>query len=322
MVSRAWPPIALFLVGLGAAILTSASFSLPEVAASTGACQQAYGARPAEIPDWLQTPSGPVDLSTSNRYDYLAGQLLSGGLVDGSNCPSRGLNPDGSANACGLAVSRPAVDAWQNRYDPAILSVSRSLGLPPKVLKAVIAVESQFWPGANWAKGEIGLGQMTNAGADLVLRWRPDVYRQVCLETLGEDTCSIAYVFQNDSFQGLLRGRLLKNIDATCESCVGGIDPKVENQAVSILGETLIASCRQSAYIITSASGKTPNASSSYEDFWRFVLANYHSGAGCLMDALHATPQAASWTDISAGLSPVCAGATGYVRRIEEQIKP
>ena len=321
MVSRAWPPVVLFVLGIGVTILTSSFSTLPDVAPTMTVCQQAYGALPAEIPDWLQTPSGPVDLSTSNRYDYLAGQLLSGGLVEGAACPSRGINPDGSANACGLAISRPAVDAWQNRYDPAILSISQSLGLPPKVLKAVIAVESQFWPGANWARGEIGLGQMTNAGADLVMRWRPDVYRQVCLQTLGKDYCTVAYVFQNSSFQGLLRGQLLKNIDATCGSCTGGIDLEVGNKAVSILGETLIAGCRQSAYIITNTTGKTPNAIFSYEDYWRFVLANYHSGAGCLEDALDSTPKAASWGDVSTGLSPVCAEARGYVRRIEEQIK-
>ena len=33
----------------------------------------------------------------------------------------------------------------------------------------MIAVEFQFWPGASWEKGEIGLGQMTAMGADLLL---------------------------------------------------------------------------------------------------------------------------------------------------------
>ena len=322
MVSRAWPPVILTLVGMSLVLLTSAFLSLPAQAVNPGVCQQVYGSLPASIPEWLQSPVGNADLSTANRYDYLSGRLLASGLVDGSTCSSRGLNPDGSANGCGLGASRTAMLAWQNRYDPTILAVSQSAGLPPKVLKAVIAVESQFWPGADWARIEIGLGQMTGPGADLVLRWRPGVYRGICSLTLGEQGCSTPYVFQDNEAQRMLRGQLLKSIDVTCPECKGGINPDKGQQAVSLLGEALTASCQQSAYMIRTATGSSPATLLSYEDFWRFVLSNYHTGAGCITQALRWTSSPTSWGAISANLSPGCASGAGYIRRIEEQIKP
>jgi len=87
-----------------------------------------------------------------------------------------GLNADGSPNGCGVALSEPAVIEWQNQFNEAIIDAARALRLPPRLLKVVIAVESQFWPGSDWEKGEVGLGQMTEAGADMLLTWRPGVY--------------------------------------------------------------------------------------------------------------------------------------------------
>jgi len=70
-------------------------------------------------------------------------------LVDGATCPAPGLNPDGSANGCGIELTKDHVLIWQNQFDPVILSSSQDTELPLKVVKAVIAVESQFWPAAN-----------------------------------------------------------------------------------------------------------------------------------------------------------------------------
>jgi hypothetical protein len=97
----------------------------------------------------------------------LAAKLLSSGLIDGS------------VNGCGIELATDQVKVWQNRYDPAILTYSRPNDLPPKVVKAVIAVESHFWPAANWTQGEIGLGQMTGYGANLVLMWSLDYYQTI-----------------------------------------------------------------------------------------------------------------------------------------------
>ena len=285
-------------------------------------CAQVYGVTADAIPQWLQNNEAPEDLSTANRYDLLAGKLLFTHVVDGSTCPGAGLNPDGSPNACGVEVSQQAVIAWQNQYDPAIRAATQSSGVPGRALKAVIAVESQFWPGADWNRGESGLGQMTEFGADLVLSWRPGVYQEVCRQVFGKDSCNTAYIFQDVQTQRMLRGRLLSNLDATCPSCAAGVDLRKGEQAVSVLADALNASCAQSARTIAVATGRAPAALMRYEDFWRFALANYHSGSGCMLEALRRTGNPTNWPGIASGFPKGCLSGSAYVRQIEEQVKP
>ena len=286
-------------------------------------CEAAYGAsQPQNPPKWLQSQVTIADLATQNRYDVLAGRLLQTGLTNGSQCSSNGINRDGSANACGLEAARSSVAAWQNRYDPAILSAAQAYGLPPYLMKAVIAVESQFWPGPDWVKGEIGLGQMTQGGADLLLTYRPVYYQGICRQALGDETCNQDYLSQPFYNRAMLRGLVLQSLDTTCSSCQGGIDVDKGTQAVTVLAESLVASCSQSARVITTATGKRPSELMPYEDFWRFVLANYHSGAGCMLQALQQSGDLTSWSGITAGLSSGCISAPAYIHRIEESIKP
>jgi hypothetical protein len=290
---------------------------------STLSCEGAYGAVPLQpLPNWLETSVPTTGLATKNRYDLLAGHLLLTGLVNGSSCPSGGINSDGSPNACGLEVAQAEVINWQNRYDSAIVSAAQSSQVPPYLLKAVMAVESQFWPSSDWTKGEIGLGQMTEPGADMLLTYRPDYARQICLETFSEENCNIAFSYQTLSIQAMLRGRVLRSLDASCSTCAGGIDPAKGEQAVTVLAETMAASCGQSARVITMITGKTPGAWMSYENFWRFVLANYHAGAGCMAQALKNSGSFTSWPAIASGLPSGCRSGSEYIRRVEENIKP
>jgi hypothetical protein len=273
-----------------------------------------------------------MNLSTGYRYDLLSGRLLATGLVDGSYCPTNGLNPDGSPNACGLDATSAQTITWQNQFDPVILAAAQSNDLPPRVLKAVIGVESQFWPAANWILGEIGLGQMTEFGADLVLTWRPEYYQGICYQAFGNDRCNLGYRFNDSSTQRLLRGLVLKEIDATCQNCPGGVNIQKGQQAVRVLAKTLNASCSQTAKVVSLTTGKTPSSLMSYEDFWRLVLGNYHAGAGCTYQAIwktdtpnnrNATEQIEwSWNSIAANFTVGCSSGAEYIRRIEEQIKP
>jgi len=294
----------------------------PVRAESDGTCQTAYGLTPSSLPDWLMLADENTDLATANRYAILAAKMLSTGLVDGSACPGNGLNPDGSANACGLELSSTMVITWQNQFDPDILFSARSTQLPPKIVKAVIAVESQFWSVADWISGEIGLGQMTGYGADLVLALRPGYYQSICRQAFGEKGCAVPYQSLDLSTQYLLRGMVLKEIDATCSNCSGGMDIEKGKQAVLVLAETLNASCLQSVRLIYLGTGKTPSQMMSYEDFWRLVLANYQAGAGCVYQALQRTTNPNSWNSVAANFSSGCASGAEYIRRIEEQIKP
>ena len=331
MASRAWSSIIRFL--LVVLVMTTVNWNaVPVKADGGGTCQIAYGLTPTSIPDWLMPAEENTDLTTANRYDILAAKLLSSGLIDGSSCPARGLNSDGSANGCCIELTTDQVKVWQNRFDPTIHTYSRSNDLSPRVVKAVIAIESQFWPAANWIQGEIGLGQMTGYGADLVLMWRPDYYQSICRQAFGGRNCNTHYQFLDLSTQLLLRGLVLKEIDATCPSCAGGVDLEKGKQAIQVLTETLNASCLQSTRVIYLATGKSPAALLSFEDYWRLVLANYHAGAGCVYQALRKTGNPNSWNvpeqsewdwnSIAANFSSRCASGAEYIRRIEEQIKP
>jgi hypothetical protein len=294
-------------------VFLSAAVPVPQTPGSP--CSQAYGGSlPDPLPGWLQSEVGLEALTTTNSYELLAGQLLKTGIIDGASCPSGGLNTDGSPNGCGLQVAKAAVNDWQNRYNATILSVSRQQGVPPKVLKALIAVESQFWPGASWEKGEIGLGQMTTLGADLLLTWRPVVYQSICRQGLDEAACAKGYVALDESDQWLL--------DATCPSCSGGIDPAKGDVAVSMLAETLNASCQQTARTFRLAQGKSPAVIMSYEEFWRMALDNYHVGTGCIYQALQKTGNPDSWGAIALNLPANCRSGVEYIRRIEEQLIP
>ena len=322
MAFRAWSTIKRLTLVAIMVFCTAGYPTNPVRAESGGTCQAAYGQSPSSLPAWLKPAQAEMDLSTTYRYDLLSGKLLSTGVVDGSSCPSRGLNPDGSPNACGLNVTKEQTITWQNQYDPVILAAAQSNELPPKVLKAVIGVESQFWPAANWIQGEIGLGQMTEFGADLVLAWRPEYYQGICRQAFGNGGCNTDYRFIDLSTQRLLRGLVLKEIDATCPTCQGGVDIEKGGLAVRVLAETLNASCSQSARVVSLATGKTPSSLMSYEDYWRLVLGNYHAGAGCIYQAIRRAGSPNSWNSIAANFSVGCSSGAEYIRRIEEQIKP
>ena len=321
MAARAWPALGLLVV-LMACLPTGVVAGLADP--PDNACIQAYGGLRDDdvVPDWLRTDVSPEDLVTSRRYDLLAGKLLFTGIVAGSDCPSYGLSLEGSPNGCGIELSQNAVDAWQNQYDPWIAAVSAQNGVPVRVVKAVIAVESQFWPGSDWGKGEIGLGQMTEFGADLLLTWQADRYRQVCQQTFGAATCAQPYQYLEYGQQAALRGSLIRSIDATCPSCKGGVDLAKGEQQIQVLAEALNASCRQTGYLFRRASGNSPSVSISYEDFWKAVLANYHAGSGCLLQALQSAGRRKSWPAIAAAFPRGCLSGAEYVRRIEEQIVP
>lgn len=286
-------------------------------------CVASYGAVPAgTIPDWLRVDIQLADLATQNRYDLLAGHLLQSGFVDGSACPSWGMHPDGSPNGCGIETAYPELLHWQNQYDQAILTSAAASNVPPYLLKGMIAAESQFWPAGDWTRGEIGLGQMTVAGADLLLSDRPHTYRRICKQVFGEEECRKAYSALSEDNRAMLRGCVLAELDVTCPTCAGGIEAKKGTLAVELLAETLAASCSQSARVIHLATGKTPAALMSYADFWRFTLANYHSGSGCMYQALRRSGNPTSWQAVAFDLPQGCLSGLTYVRRIEENIAP
>ncbi|MBI9049988.1 MAG: hypothetical protein JEZ00_11245 [Anaerolineaceae bacterium] len=325
MVSRAWSTLK-FIPFLMLLLFNTAGKPLQIASGErTGICQAAYGDGQPSVPDWLEPAQFNMNLSTNLRYDLLAGNLLRTGLVDGSNCPAGGLNADGSPDACGIALAWDESMTWQNQYDALILVTAQTYDLPPKVLKALIGVESQFWPASNWRTGEIGLGQMTEMGADMLLTWHTESYQRICRRAFGLDGCDVAYHELDFANQRILRGFVLQEIDATCPICPGGVDPAKADRSIQLLAETLQASCLQTASLVWEYSGKQPAALMSYEDYWRLVLANYHSGAGCTLQAISQLKMQQTgwaWRNIANQYAGGCASGAIYIRRIEEQIKP
>jgi hypothetical protein len=287
-------------------------------------CAQAWEAFPPRegLPNWLTTPQVSDDLKSNIPYGYLAANLISQGVVDVSACPNGGLLPDGSANACGMEAAKPAVEKWQNQFDKLIFTVAQENEVPAQLLKNLFSRESQFWPGVFRNTKDIGLGQLTEDGADTALLWNPSFYDQFCPLILNKNLCEAkGYANLKPKQQALLRGALVHSVDARCENCPLGLDISRANFSVKIFAHTLLANCEQAGKIVQNVTDQAPGLTVSYEDMWRFTMVNYNAGPGCLSDAMqlaYDTNGEVSWEGVSAQLDPTCQGAIDYVNDISK----
>jgi hypothetical protein len=289
--------------------------------AQIASCAQVWQAFPpvGGPPPWLTTPEVPALLATDTPYYFLSGQLISKGLVDASGCPDGGLLANGYADACGLEAARPLVVEWQNRFDERIIAVARETGVPGQLMKNLFAQESQFWPGAFKDPKEFGLGQLTDNGAETVLLWNPDFYNQFCPLVLNETTCQKGYLYLEPADQATLRGALALEAKSDCPDCEAGIDLSHADFSVKLFAQTLLANCEQVAQIVYNGTNKIAGKVSNYQDLWRFTLANYHAGAGCLSYAIYTTSssnQEINWVNVSAHFTQPCQGVISYVEKV------
>jgi membrane-bound lytic murein transglycosylase MltF len=138
---------------------------------------------------------------------------------------------------------------------------------------------------------------------------------------LADSFCHTGYALLEPEQQAVLRGALVRSVDATCEDCPAGLDLTQAAFSVTVFAETLAANCVQAGRIVENASGQTPGAVSSYEDLWRFTLVNYNAGPGCLTLALQAAVEQGedlNWEDVSSNLTPTCQPAIDYVDTISQ----
>ena len=272
-------------------------------------------------PEWLSTPTESETLGTDIPYSYLAANLIRTGAVDASSCMDGGLlPPDGGASACGMEVARTAVTAWQNQFDELILNVAKDSGVPANLLKNLFAKESQFWPGAR-PKSDIGLGQLTEHGADTTLMWNPPFFYQFCPLVMDSFECKKGYLGLDDKQQEYVRLALISAVNANCEGCPLGIDIERANFSITVFAQTMLANCGQAGQLVKNFTGGAAGKSATYEDLWKLTLVNYNAGPGCLGDALDATiiaKQELTWENISTHFSPGCAAAVGYVNEISQ----
>jgi hypothetical protein len=285
-------------------------------------CTQTWEAFPpaGKQPSWLSTPNNKALLATNGPYYYLAGRLIAQGVVSASTCATGGLQPNGYADACGLEAARQYVDEWQNQFDARIIEVAKTTGVPASILKNLFAQESQFWPGIFRVPYEYGLGQITDKGADAVLLWNESFYDQFCPLVLSEDTCSKGYLHLSADEQALLRGAYAVQANADCAECPAGVNLTNTEYSIDLFAQTLQASCDQVAQIVYNATGEMPGKVASFEDLWRFTLANYHGGPGCLSYAIHtawdANRSRVTWQDVATRFTAACQGVVPYVDQI------
>jgi hypothetical protein len=290
---------------------------------SVAACADLWGVFPpvGGTPDWLSTPKQSEDLSSDIPYTYLSANLIQQGMVDASSCTDGGLAPGGGVNQCGLEAARPAVMEWQNQFDDLILSSAESAAVPARLLKNLFARESQFWPGVYAGAEDVGLGQLTENGADTTLLWNEWFYDQFCPMVYSEDTCGENYMSLDANQQKELRRMLVASVNATCESCPLKIDLARAEFSIAVFAHTMIANCKQAGQVVENYSGKEPGTVASYEDLWKFTLVNYNAGGSCLAEGLTRAlgeNLPLTWENVSPYLVGACSGAVDYVEDISQ----
>src|SRR5215211_302511 len=299
----------------------------------TNSCGVAWNVFDQSNVAWDDFVQFPFELHTKKTLHSLATQLLINGIVDASDCPTGGLSLGLDwPTACGLERASRAMIEWQNEYDGHIWLASRDHGIPPKILKTLIEVETQFWPGnSRFYLDEYGLGQVNQLGVDVLLRRDPTLYQRVCPSVLSD--CLRPYLSLEPQEQAMIRGAVVRLMDASCANCEFGFDLNKAKESISLLAMLFRANCQQVEVIINlvrvpdedvdaatataavatlSAGGETDTTS--YEDLWRFTLLSYHSGLNCFQEALLATRKAHkpfTWENVEDRLK--CRGGADYV---------
>ncbi len=290
---------------------------------ANASCSESWDAFPpvGGVPEWLSTPEDVADLESDLPYNYLAGNLISRNIVDASHCADFGIDAYGQATPCGLDAAEPAMIEWQNRFDALIMKASEETSIPATLIKRLFARESQFWPGVFNAGDDVGLGQLTENGADIAFLWNPVFFEEFCPLVFESDECDGGYLDLNEAQQERIRGALVYSVNAMKDDAPLGVDLAQADYSVSIFANTLLGSCEQTGTVVFNNTAQSPGALTSYEDLWKFTLVNYNAGAGCLSLALGETignNQEINWENLSSNLTVVCMGAKDYVEDISQ----
>lgn len=308
--------------------------SVSQFTVFNNSCSVAWGIAEDPNATWDDFVQFPHELHTQKTLHNLATQLIINGVVDASDCPAGGLSLGLDwPTACGLERATGAMIEWQNQYDDHIWLASRDQGIPPKILKTLIEVETQFWPGnARRFLDEYGLGQVNQLGIDVLLRRDPTFYQLVCPSVLSD--CSRSYVSLEPQQQAMIRGAVVSLfIDASCPTCEYGFDLNKAKESIALLAMLFRANCQQVDYILGITILPDPDAdaatataavatvaaggdtgTTSYEDLWRFTFLSYHSGLSCFQQAVIATRRdnlPVTWENLEDRIP--CRGGADYV---------
>lgn len=256
------------------------------------------------LPKALDQPFSPDYLLTTNRYIYLAGYLIASGNANAKNCPNNGLMENGAATVCGEKAAAQAVLDWQNQYNEAIYTSALEQNIPARVLKGIIAQETQFWPTIGNPR-EVGLGMFTENGADLVLMWNIPYYLKICQPIYGVSACSVGYASMTPPQQQVLRKAIIDQVGTEAE--------------IDLLAATIYASANQIGQLIPNNMGYMPHEKSGYVDLWKITTGNYYAGAGCVSRAINQIANQElelTWDELVIQMDDNCKPAGKYVDRV------
>ncbi len=275
---------------------------------------------PFDLPEVINFPPSIDSLATDINYYYLAAMLIQNKAVDASSCPFNGLLTATSANECGAEIAKPFILNWQNQYDTKIFETGVKYGVPSRLIKKVFALESQFWPGIYIDITESGLGQLNELGADALLMYNSHFFGQFCPLILSQSTCDQGYLGIGSSGRAILRGALVRQVDASCKGCSMGIDTDRALNSIPIFADLIKANCSQVDQIIYNDTEKKSGSITDYVDLWKITMANYNAGPGCIDEAVNKAwinTGKVTWDTVQNYLtSDQCSGAKFYVGEI------
>ena len=289
-------------------ILPPNLFSNNVMAQSGSTCLNRVDIPPNDL-HWLYVPESPDELYTEEELFFLAGQLITEGVVDPGDCPGGGLMSNGYANACGMAAANQTVIAVQNLVNEPILTAFEEVGVPPVLLKQVIRYESQFWPSQQTIY-HFGYGHLTNIGIRNAMQWNRDLLTKVC-PSGNYLSCTTNYSTAN---------QILYSLIATCDTCEYGVDPDEAAETVDILAESLLGYCFQTEQLILNATGWDASLAIDYATIWKLTLMNYNAGSVCTYNTIESTFQVTQgpmdWANISVNVSDYCVRGLHYANEI------
>lgn len=285
-------------------------------------CTIVWRASPEEgdPPTWLSTPDSPEGLYTDIPYTYLAGALIQNEVVDASHCANNGLLPNGAADTCGLEAARAFVTEWQNQFNEPIYYFAKANAIPAVLLKRVFALESQFWIGVSSDGYHAGLGHTTPVGLDPLFLFYPAYYDTLCPYLFSPKTCEGSYSDLSQEEKAMMRGFLYNTkIDASCPTCPYGVDSEKTTASIDIFAKLVISNCHQTNQLFINITDAYAGSLAVYEDLWKFTMANYNVGSGCMSEAYSKTylqELEFNWGNVSGNLEGNCENAVNYVDRI------
>ena len=120
---------------------------------------------------------------------------------------------------------------WQNKFNFEIWTGAKVYGVPAMLLKRLIGVESQYWPLWKGSSDEVGLMQITDSGADVLMRYDAETFKQYCAKAVFFKSCEKGYHVLTEKQQRLIRD--VFRADLICHGCT--VEQAVEHERANVL---------------------------------------------------------------------------------------